>query len=158
MNILNFEIIENEYFYKEKKLNPTKNSQGYLYVTINGKRKRLHRLIALRYISNPNNYKIVGHKDDVKTNNNLCNLYWTSHKQNTIKAFKSNKNMQIMHKGERPVIAIKGNVKICFKSVRQAARILQRDAAAVVRCCQGEWKTCNGYKLSYKQINKNIKQ
>lgn len=36
---------------------------------------RVHRLVAIYFIQNPDNYKIVGHKDNDKTNNIADNLY-----------------------------------------------------------------------------------
>lgn len=53
---------------------------GYcqLHLWHNGKGafKRVHRLIALTFLPNPNNYKEVNHKDENKLNNNIGNLEW----------------------------------------------------------------------------------
>jgi hypothetical protein len=38
--------------------------------------KYVHRLIATYFISNPNNYLYVNHKDENKLNNNIENLEW----------------------------------------------------------------------------------
>jgi len=50
-----------------------------------GKEKRflLHRLIAIHFIPNPNNYPEVNHKDENKLNNDLDNLEWCTRKYNT---------------------------------------------------------------------------
>ena len=149
MNINKFKVIDNIPYYKDKKLKTYKNTQGYIYVTIEKKQYRLHRLIAIKYIPNPNNYKIVGHKDDIKTNNSVSNLYWTTNTKNIQKAFKSNIGMRKMHFGKQKVKAVKENLVINFQSVRQASRILKRDSSAITRCCQGEWNKCNGFKLYY---------
>lgn len=75
--------------YTNKYLKYRKDKDGYFDVTLiynsEGKRMpfRVHRLIALKYISNPNNYKIVNHKDLNKQNNCLENLEWVNHKINT---------------------------------------------------------------------------
>lgn len=42
----------------------------------------IHRLIALTYLSNPNNYKEVNHKDENKLNNAVDNLEWCSREYN----------------------------------------------------------------------------
>lgn len=47
---------------------------------------RLHRLVAKTYIPNPNNYPIVGHKDNIKTHCEVDNLYWTTNSENIQKA------------------------------------------------------------------------
>lgn len=49
--------------------------------------KRAHRLIAQCYLPNPNNYCIVGHKNNIKSDNNINNLYWTTTQENTQKAY-----------------------------------------------------------------------
>ena len=49
---------------------------------------RVHRLLAMTFIPNPNNLPEVNHIDGVKTNNNLENIEWVTHKQNMSHAFK----------------------------------------------------------------------
>lgn len=68
-------------------LKPNKNQSGYLSVcitAINGKQKRelIHRLVALAFIPNPNNYPCVNHKDEDKENNTTTNLEWCTKKYN----------------------------------------------------------------------------
>jgi hypothetical protein len=50
----------------------------------NGKQKlfKLHRLVALHYIPNPENKSDVDHIDGNKLNNHYTNLRWTSHIEN----------------------------------------------------------------------------
>lgn len=43
----------------------------------------IHRMVAIAFISNPENLPQVGHKDHDKDNNCVENLYWTTQKQNT---------------------------------------------------------------------------
>lgn len=49
-----------------------------------GKNKRflVHRLVAKAFIPNPNNYKIINHKDEDGTNNCVSNLEWCNHEYN----------------------------------------------------------------------------
>jgi len=56
------------------------NAYGYKQVGISKNDKhytrRVHRLVAQAFIPNPNNYPIINHKDEVKTNNKVSNLEW----------------------------------------------------------------------------------
>ena len=63
------------------------NNSGYLMVTIclDGKRHLcylVHRLIALTFIPNSENYPEVNHKDECKLNNCVDNLEWCTSKYN----------------------------------------------------------------------------
>lgn len=62
------------------------HNKGYLQVELkkDGKRKMfvVHRLVAQAFIQNPNNFPIVNHKDENKTNNSAENLEWCDYKYN----------------------------------------------------------------------------
>ena len=57
----------------------------YLY---NNEHKRktikVHTLIADTFISNPNNFKIINHINEIKTDNRVENLEWCTNKYNNI--------------------------------------------------------------------------
>lgn len=59
---------------------------GYVFVNLykDGKNhiKTVHRLVAMEFISNPDNLSDVDHIDNNKENNNVYNLQWLSHKDN----------------------------------------------------------------------------
>lgn len=79
----------NDLFYPKKIIE--NNHNHYLYVSITysdgiNRTRRHHILLAKAFIPNPNNYPIVGHKDNNKSNNTLDNLYWTTWQENTQKA------------------------------------------------------------------------
>lgn len=42
----------------------------------------VHRLVAMHFLENPNNYKYVNHKDSNPANNSVDNLEWCSHLYN----------------------------------------------------------------------------
>ena len=65
----------------KKFLKPHLNN-GYLTVELGSKEYKIHRLLAIAFIPNPNNYNVVHHRDENKLNNSLDNLEWTTHKLN----------------------------------------------------------------------------
>lgn len=54
----------------------------YLYNNQGRKCFMVHRLVALAFIPNPNNYPQINHKDENSLNNNVSNLEWCTAKYN----------------------------------------------------------------------------
>lgn len=127
-----------KYNNKYLKLTPCINSYNrYVYIKINlkdnkRKSKRLHRLIALTFIENPNKniYTIVGHKNNIKTDNRIENLYWTTTQENTQKAV--NDKLLINDTGFKdsqstPIKVLNHNNEILatYGSMREACRYIK---------------------------------
>lgn len=72
------------------KVKPNHNQKGYLFVQKKGKCWYLHRLVAMAYIPNPNNYPIVRHLNDNPLDNRLANLAWGTQKDNVKDSIKNN--------------------------------------------------------------------
>lgn len=152
MELEKFELFIGAPFYDGEILNISINSQGYPYVFIAGKSHRLHGLVALKYIPNPDNLPCVDHKDDNKINYLPENLKWISYSDNTKKAYKNTPSMRLYagsKKGVKPFISEKDGVIKRHESLRDAAKYLNRNVAAVHRCLNGEWSKCNGHNLQY---------
>lgn len=71
---------------KEKILKPGIDSKGYYHIILRKDNKsfdkRVHVLVALSFLPNPNNYSDVMHLDESRTNNNVNNLKWGTRKEN----------------------------------------------------------------------------
>lgn len=106
----------NDIRYKNKKwlLKQYKDNNGYMYVTLslNKKRKvfKVHKLMAITFLNNIDNKKCVNHIDSNRENNNIENLEWITHKENTQHALKKGRfnNMKelnsIRMKNTNPVL------------------------------------------------------
>ena len=60
--------------------------KGYCLVKLSNKGEskecKVHRLVAVAFINNPNHYDCINHKDEIKTNNYVDNLEWCDHQYN----------------------------------------------------------------------------
>lgn len=71
------------------------NKDGYKYVkvTCKGQKQKfifVHRLVAWCFLDKPDLATEINHKDGDKTNNNVSNLEWCTHKQNMEHCFSNN--------------------------------------------------------------------
>ncbi len=74
---------------RNRKVKPQPNGKGYLRVSIGGKLQFVHRLVAEKYIPNPENKEQVNHKDGNKLNNCVENLEWVTNQENRNHAVKN---------------------------------------------------------------------
>lgn len=92
----------------------------------NGKNyyRRVHRLIAEHFLSNPNNLPQVNHINGDKTDNNISNLEWTNNKLNTKHGYDNN----LYHSKHRSikveVYNRLGEYINTYKSIRETAENL----------------------------------
>lgn len=108
---------------KGKILKPCQQKSGYLNVDLsNGHSKshkdRVHRLVAQAFISNPNNYPQVNHKDEDKSNNKVENLEWCTAKYNLNYGHHNKKAANTRMKNDFEKIAIR-NGRMVSKPVIQ---------------------------------------
>ena len=72
-----------------KPVKPQINGTGYYRVGIGKKLKFVHRLVAQKYLPNPDNLPQVNHKDGNKLNNHVDNLEWVSNRENSLHALRN---------------------------------------------------------------------
>lgn len=70
----------------QKKLAPQRNIYGYAIIKLMKGGKsityRVHRLVAMAFVPNPDNLPHINHKDENKLNNNPNNLEWCDNSYN----------------------------------------------------------------------------
>ena len=85
--------------WKERILTNTLTKDGYLKVGMkvdnDQKDVRVHRLVTMTFVPNPNNLPEVNHKDGNKLNNHVDNLEWATSSQNQQHAVEN--NLQPIH-------------------------------------------------------------
>jgi hypothetical protein len=116
-------VVYNKYGDKKSQ---TIGGKGYLTVSIDGKHKYVHRLVAEYFIPNPLNLPQVNHKDGNKHNNCVENLEWCTSRENTHHAI--NVLGQSPIKCNKPVAVydtLTGECLGAFTSAREAAKTLE---------------------------------
>ena len=137
---------------KEKILDPKSNMYGYKEVRLSkeGKRKpyKVHRLVAIYFIPNPNNYKEVNHKDENKQNNRIDNLEWCSRLYNV-------RYSKVWTSNERPVLQYdkEGNFIKEYNSMSEAARSNNTTPQSIFASIKHGWYSANS-KWKYKEAIK----
>ena len=136
-----------------KIIKPQKRSHGYLsvclYDGVGGRRSEsIHRLVALAFIPNPNNFTDVNHKDEDKQNNRVNNLEWMSHKDNTNYGTTQHRKSLLLTNGVRSravaQYTLSGKLVRVFPSIAEADRCGYA-RGNVCRCAKGHKNYSHAY-------------
>ena len=132
--------------YKISNLGRVKNPKGYfvkgtnkavyiiIYIGIKGIRKgirkKLHRLVAKLFISNPENKIFVNHIDGDKKNNCVNNLEWVTPVENVQHAMNNNLNSCCKR---IKVTKLDSKIEIIYPSIAETSRNLKIDIGTIIR-------------------------
>ena len=124
-------------------------SEGYEMVCLcNGRNKHqdtVHKLLALTFIPNPNNYPCVGHLDDNPLNNDLSNLYWTTYKENNNHGRHNKMISRAIGIPVTKVNPVTGEELDFFHNAKEAGVETKTNRYHINLCCNGKRKTAGGY-------------
>jgi len=111
----------------------------YFYVYFDSKEFKVADLVARAWIDNPNDYPIVDHINEIKSDDSVTNLRWCTQSQNVTFAI----GVAVIR------IDVDGN-EIEFSSISNAAESIQSNPSDIAQCCNGTRKTCKAFCFKYK--------
>ena len=123
------------------------DKDGYLRIGLwNNNEKwmhRVHRLVAVHFIPNPEMKPTVNHKDKNKHNNHVSNLEWHT-------VAEQNAHRNLTYKGTKgihtkPIVLEKDGVEYPFNSTTEALRFLRVSGTDWRKLVSGE--STKGYKI-----------
>lgn len=119
------------------------------------KHAKVHRLVALAFIDNPNRYREINHKDEDKQNNRVDNLEWCTRKYNEAYGTKRARSCEhrdykaIAKKNSKAVIqmSLEGEIIRQWKSLAEISKTLGYSSGNISMCCNGKYtKPLYGYR------------
>jgi len=129
------------------------NEQGYLRVSLykdrkKGKFYKVHRLVAMAFIPNPNNYPQVNHKDENTQNNCVDNLEWCTPQYNHNYGTRTERTSKKVYQ-----YSLDGELIKEWKTVTSTATS-GFDPRHVSKCCNNNprYKTHKGFIWSYTKL------
>ena len=154
----------------EQNLVPKINNKGYKWVElVKGKKKKcllIHRLVAIAFIDNPENFKVVNHIDENPLNCVADNLEWCTIGYNTrysierhkdrykkyteppkVKKFKHYKTIYINQ------LTLDGEFIREWSSFVELKKKMNYHNTSIKECCEGKRKTAYGYKWEFADKN-----
>lgn len=144
-----------------KIIKASKDNKGYYsyHLSYDGKRvvQRVHRLVALCFIPNPDNLPFINHKDENPSNNRVDNLEWCSHEYNINYGTRTERARKSASKSIEQ-FDLDGNYIKTWESLAEASKTLNISRGTLCSCLKGSIKSCGGYQWKYSDSNDKIEK
>lgn len=143
---------------KERIMKQHSDHLGYCRVSLHKGLKqyspKVHRLVGIAFIPNPNNYREINHKDENPSNNRVDNLEWCDHLYNS----------RYGNRGKKLSIANTNNPMLCkrvaqytkdgkfvkeYNSIREVFKQTGIHNGSITMACKGQIKTAGGFVWKY---------
>lgn len=108
----------------------------------------IHRLVAIAFIPNPNNYPCINHINEDKTDNRVENLEWCTHQYNNTYKDRLEKSAK-KHNKKVVQYDLDMNLICNYNSITEAAKINNICETSIITCLKGRYKTAGGYIWKY---------
>lgn len=138
----------NQYGHGIRFMNGELTKTGYIQVSLTkrGKQQRfkIHRLVAMAFIPNPDSLPQINHKNETKTDNRVENLEWCTAKYNV--NYGSCIQRRSITNGKSVRCTDTGNI---FYSCGDAARKMGLDFSHIAKCCRSELSAHKGFHFEF---------
>lgn len=138
-----------DHFVEGKLLTPSIDRDGYCHL---GNRalpsSRVHRLVAMTFLPNPDNLPQVNHKNGIVNNNCITNLEWCTTSYNHLHAYAClGRKCSAGKKKKTALISPEGEI-FYFDSTPEAAKYLGVVKTAIMNAAKGTGK-CRNHEVLY---------
>ena len=136
-------------------LKPLHSQGDYCYVHLFDKdgtstNQKVHRLVALAFVPNPNNLNEVNHIDEDKENNRADNLEWCKHVDNCNHGTRNGRSA-VKRGIQVEQLTLDGHHVAFYQSACDASRQTGIARKGINDCCRRHLKTAGGYLWKYKE-------
>ena len=123
--------------------------KGYLTVCLtakNGKHKqeKVHRLVAMAFIPNPDNKPTVNHLNEIKTDNRVENIEWATMAEQNAYGTRMNKIRKKISQ-----YSLEDKLIATYASTVEASSITGIPTSNIINCANGKLKSAGGYRWVY---------
>lgn len=136
-----------------KVMHPSIDNRGYKCVLLCKDKKvrmwRVHRLVAITFLPNPDNHKIINHKNEDKTINTVSNIEWCNSSYNNTYGNRIKKVIEANKKNGRSKTVcqytLDGHLVRIWGSANEVQREIGYSQIYISRVCRGLFKTNVAY-------------